>query len=207
MNYSRMVSFFAVLTTLALAGCSSNKMIVSEWASPAYVSPSFRRIMIGGVDGQSSIRRNFEDEFVGQLRRKGVDALASYRYIPEENRLDDVKLKQTAKEAGADALISVRTVNVEQKTDIGPSYYPVPGFGIFGRHFGASWYGPYGAPTVSRYEVYTSEATLFDLAKNEVVWTGTLKSAEPDNINTAIKDYVGEIITALEAKNLLGGKK
>ena len=93
MNYSRMVSFFAVLTTLALAGCSSNKMIVSEWASPAYVSPSFRRIMIGGVDGQSSIRRNFEDEFVGQLRRKGVDALASYRYIPEENRLDDVKLK------------------------------------------------------------------------------------------------------------------
>jgi hypothetical protein len=207
MNGSHMVSFFAVLTMLALAGCSSNKLLVSEWSSPAYVSPSFRRIMIGGVDGQSSIRRNFEDEFVAQLRRKGVDALASYRYIPEETRIDDVKLKGTAKEAGADALISVRTVNVEQKTDIGPSYYPVPGFGIFGRHFGASWYGPYGTPTVSRYEVYTSEATLFDLAKNEVVWTGTLKTAEPDNVNTAIKEYVGQIITALEEKNLLGARK
>ena len=159
------------------------------------------------LTGRAVFGATFEDEFVAQLRRKGVDAIASYRYIPEETRIDDVKLKQTAKEAGADALISVRTVNVDQKTDIGPSYYPVPGFGIFGRHFGASWDGPYGAPTVSRYEVYTSEATLFDLAKNEVVWTGTLKTAEPDNINTAIRDYVGQIITALEEKNLLGAKK
>jgi uncharacterized protein YbjQ (UPF0145 family) len=207
MNYFRVIRSIAVLAAFALAGCSSSKMLVSEWASPAYVSPSFKRIMVAGVDGQSSIRRNFEDEFVAQLRGKGVDALTSYAYIPEESRIDDVTLKQTAKNAGADALVSVRTVNIEQKTDIGPSYYPVPGFGIFGRHFGASWYGPYGAPTVNRYEVYTSEATLFDLAKNEVVWTGTLKTAEPDNINEGIRNYVGQIIRALEEKNLLGAKK
>ena len=207
MKYCRTFGSSIALATFTFAGCSSNKMLVSQWTSPAYVSPSFRRILIGGVDGQTSIRRNFEDEFVNQLRTIGVDAVASYRYIPEESRIDDAKLKQAAKEAGADALIGVRTINVEQKTDISPSYYPVPGFGIFGHHFGASWYGPYGAPTVSRYEVYTSEATLFDLTKNEMVWTGTFKTAEPENINVAIKNYVGEIIKALEDKNLLGAKK
>jgi hypothetical protein len=206
-EFSRIFVVFVLTAAVALTGCSTTKMLVNEWSNPGYRAASFKRTMVGVLGGQMSIRRNFEDQFVTQLSANGVDAVPSYRYAPEDDRVDETKLKEVAKAAGADAAIIVRSVNVEEKTEVGPSYYATPVFGIFGRHLSASWYGLYGAPSVHRYNVYTSQITLYHLAKNEIVWTGTVQTTTPENVNSAISDYVETVISALKEKNLLGTKK
>jgi hypothetical protein len=196
----------SVFVTLTLSGCSTaTPPIVSEWRNPAYVSGPFKRIMVGGPSGDTSVRRNFEDEFVVQLRAAGVDALASYRYIPEDQGIDEDKLKQAAQKARADAVLFPRSVQTEQKTKLGPTF-PFS-FGIFGSNVGASWSGPAGSASVSRYKEYTSETALYDLPKNELVWTGTIKTTEPENVGTAIKSYVEAVMKALDAQNLLPGRQ
>jgi hypothetical protein len=196
-----------LVATFMLAGCATSHRIVNQWSNPAYSAPSFKRIMVGGVGPETSIRRSLEDEFVARFSRAGIDALPSYRYIPEEEKVDETRLKDAARSAGADSVIIARSVGVEQKTELGPTYYPAPSFGFFGRHVSAVWHGIYGAPSVHRYNEYTSETTLYDVAKNEVVWTGTIKTTEPENINTAIKSYVEAVLKALNERNLLGLKK
>lgn len=203
---SGIIATSSLFATIILSGCAGSNLLVSQWSNPAYTAPSFKRIVVGGAGEEGSIRRNFEDEFVNQLRAAGVDALPSYRYIPEDAKIDEAQVKQAAQKAGADAAIIARAVNVEQKTEVGPSYYPTPSFGIFGSNVGAVWHGLYGAPSVRRYNEYTSETTLYDLTRNEVVWTGTVKTTEPGNANTAIKSYVEAVIKALGEKNLLGVK-
>lgn len=206
-TFPRPIVIAALMSLLVLAGCSTANFIVSEWRNPAYVAPAFKTVMVGGLSEQTSVRRNFEDEFLAQLSASGVNAVPSYRHIPDEEKVDDSKLKQVARKAGADALIVARPVKVEQKTEYGPSYYPVPSIGIFGSNVGAVWQGPYGAPSVMRYTEYTSEATLFDLAKDEIVWTGTLRTTEQENLKAAVKLYVEAVINALKEKNLLGAKR
>src|SRR5207245_64719 len=88
-----------VSVTLALSGCSTATPIVSEWRNPAYASGPFKRIMVGGPSGETSVRRNFEDEFVVRLRAAGIDGLASYQYISEAEGIDENKLKQAAQPA------------------------------------------------------------------------------------------------------------
>jgi hypothetical protein len=190
---------------LALSGCSTATPIVSEWRNPAYASGPFKRIMVGGPSGETSVRRNFEDEFVVQLQAAGIDGLASYRYIPENEGIDENKLKQAAQKARADAVLFARSVKMEQKTNFGPTF-PYLSFGIFGSNVGASWSGLPGASGVYRYNEYTSETTLYDVAKNELVWTGTTKTTEPENMQTAIKSYVEAVMKALDAQNLLPGR-
>ena len=197
----------ALMSFLVLASCSTANFIVSEWRNPAYVAPMFKTVMVGGLNEQTSVRRNFEDEFLAQLRAAGVDVLPSYRYLPEDEKIDDTKLKQVARKAGADALIVARPVKVEQKTEYGPSYYPTPSIGIFGGNVAGVWQVPYGAPSTTRYTEYTSETTLYDLAKDEIVWTATLRTSELESVNTAVKLYVESVISALKEKNLLGVKK
>lgn len=199
--FSRIASI--TLLAFALAGCAATNPIVSEWRNPAYGSASFNRIMIGGLGGETSVRRNFEDEFVAQLRAVGVDALPSYRFMAEGETGDEAKFKQAAVKAGADAVLYTRSIQVEQKTQLGPNYFPSPWFGVYGPNVGVSWQGLYGAPSVYRYNEYTSETTLYDLSKNEVVWTGTIKTTEPENVNTAIRSYAEAVIKALREKNLL----
>ncbi|MGE5216551.1 MAG: hypothetical protein ACM3SP_06040 [Chloroflexota bacterium] len=193
----------AVMMSLGIVGCASTTPIVSEWRNPAYGAGSFKRIMVGALGEDTSIRRNFEDEFVRQLRAAGVDALPSYRNLAEDEKIDEAKLKRTAQKAGADALIFARSIQVEQKSEYGPSYYPYTSFGIFGPHFGASWYGWGGVPSVYYYNEYVSEIALFDLVKNEVVWTGTIKTTEQDDVRAAIRSYVGTVMSALDAQNLV----
>jgi hypothetical protein len=94
---------------------------------------------------------------------------------------------------------------MEQKTNYGPTF-PYLSFGIFGSNVGASWSGLSGAPGAYRYNEYTSETTLYDVAQNEVVWTGTIKTTEPENVQTAIKSYVEAVMKALDAQNLLPGR-
>jgi hypothetical protein len=167
---------------LGVAACSTTNPIVSEWRNPGYSKPSFHRVMVGGLG----------------------DAVPSYRDIPEDGEVDEGKIKQAAQAAGADATIFTRSIQVERKTEPGPSYYPAPWFGLYSSHVGLSWSGLYGAPSVYRYNEYTSEATLYDVAKNEVVWTATIRTTENDDVKTAIKAYVAAVIHALDEKDLLG---
>lgn len=201
------VSFWRVVAVTmlpaALAGCSTATSIVNEWSNPAYHASSFRRIMIGGIDEPTSVRRNLEDEFVTQLRNGGIEALASYRFVTDELKLDEAKLKQAARKAGADGVIVVRSVSVEQKTEREPEYFPFPVFGIFGRNFGATWSGPRGGSSASRSVETTSETTLHDAIRDRVAWSGTLKTSEPADMNATIKEYVQTVVEALKAKNLL----
>jgi len=201
-----MVGIVSVTLTLTLSACSTATPILSEWRNPAYALGPFKRIMVGGLSRETSARRNFEDEFVVQLRAAGIDALASYRYIPEDEGIDENNLKQAAQKARADAVLFARSVKMEQKTNYGPTF-PYLSFGIFGSNVGASWSGLSGAPGAYRYHEYTSETTLYDVAKNEVVWTGTIKTTEPENEQTAIKSYVEAVMKALDAQNLLPGRQ
>ena len=192
-----------VFATFALGGCSTTPPIVSEWRNPAYASGSFKRVMIGGLGGETSVRRNFEDEFLTQFRAVGIDALPSYRYLADDEKIDETKLKQAAQKAGADAVLFARSIQVEQKTQLGPSYFPYTSFGFFGSHVGASWHGLGGAPSVYRFNEYVSETTLYDVVKNEVVWSGTVRTTEPESERTAVKSYVEAVMKALAEKKLI----
>jgi hypothetical protein len=191
---------------LALNGCSTTATpIVSEWRNPAQTSGSFRRLMIGGPSGDVSVRRNFEDEFVTQLAAVGVNASPSYRYMPENDETNENNLKQAAQKARADGLLFMRSVKVEEKMNY-PTVGPEISFGIFGSNAGAGWSGIPGSSGPYRYNEYTSETALYDVAKNELVWTGTLKTREPTNVQAAIRSYVQTITKALAAQDLFPKK-
>jgi hypothetical protein len=194
-----------LLIALALNGCSTATPIVSEWRNPAQTSGSFRRLMIVGPSGDASVQRNFEDEFAAQLAPLGVDALTSYRHVPDTGETTENMLKQAAQEARADGLLLMRPIKVEEKTNY-PAVGPPISFGIFGSNVGAEWYGIPGASGPYRYNEYTSETALYDVARNDLVWTGTIKGKEPTNVQTAIKSYVETVTKALAAQNLLPKK-
>jgi len=191
---------------LALNGCSTTATpIVSEWRNPAQASGSFQRLMIGGPSGDVSVRRNFEDEFVTQLAAVGINASPSYRYMRENEETNENNLKQAAQKVRADGLLFVRSVSVEEKTNY-PAIGPEISFGIFGSNIGAAWSGISGTSGPYRYNEYTSETALYDITKNELMWTGTVRMTEPTNVQTAIKSYVQTITKALAAQNLFPKK-
>ena len=193
----------ALVVALALAGCAATPQITNQWTNPFYTSLSLKSVMVIGVSKQTNIRRTFEDEFVAQLRATGINAIPSYQYIQEDGQVGEERLKQAVKNANADAAIITRLVRIEQRTNVIPGFYePVPAYGFYG-WYSSGWLGHYEPPQVYHYEVYVSETSLYDMIKNEVVWTGTLRTTAPGDIKEEVKRYAETVIQAIKENNLL----
>jgi hypothetical protein len=199
---NRLFRTVAAATALTLAACASTEL-VNQWSNPAYTSPSFKKIMVIGVTKQAGIRRTFEDEFVAQLKAAGVSAIPSYLYIPQDGPVGEAVLKQALKEAGADAVMITRLVGVQKKTEIAPGYYPPDPAMAVHPLYTTAWNDYYEPPIVYQSEVYTSETSLYDTFKNQVVWRGTAQTTAPGNLSQEIKNYAGIVISALKEKKLI----
>jgi Domain of unknown function (DUF4136) len=203
MQFPPLRSFVLVMAiALGLTACAASTKIVNQWVSSDYTSPRFRKIMVIGVSKQPSIRRTFEDEFVTQLKTAGLDALPSYLYIREDGQVDESRLQAAVKQANADAVIITRLVRVEKKTEVSPGFYQPAPVGFY-RGYSAAWLGYYEPPRVYQYDVYISETNLYDVAKNQLVWAGTVETTAPGDINKEIERYVNTVIDALKSKNIV----
>ena len=165
-------------------------------------------MLVIAVSKNPGIRRTFEDEFVAKLKAVGVDAAPSYRYITEEGETAEARMLEAVKQSGADAAVITRLVRVEKKTEVTPGFYqPAPAvtFGFY-PGYSAAWLGYYEPPTIYQRDIYISETSLYDLTKDQLVWSGTVQTVDPSDINKEIKRYVDTVIEALKSKNLLPSK-
>jgi hypothetical protein len=186
---------------LAAAGCASTQ-VVHQWSNPDFSSPPhFKKLMVIGISKQPGIRRSFEDEFVAKLRGTGVDAVPGYRFIAEDGTVEEPRLREAVGQAGADATLVTRLVRVEQRTQVSPGYYPPGPYWGFYRGYANAWLGYY-EPYVYQYDVYISETSLYDTARNQLVWSGTVET-RPQGISRDISRYVDAVIEALQKRQLL----
>lgn len=199
------LSVLALSAAFLFAGCAATPRLVNQWSNPEYAAPEFRRMLVIAVSQQPGIRRTFEDEFVARLRAAGMDAVPSYHYMPEDGKADEARVQAAVKQAGADAAMITRLVRVDKKTEVRPGFYrPAPAvtFGFYPA-YSSAWLGYYEPPRIYQYEVYTLETNLYELRKNQLVWSGIVQATRPGEIQREIRSYVEIVVDALRRSQLL----
>jgi hypothetical protein len=127
----------------------------------------------------------------------------SYEFIPEDGQVLEPRLMEAVKQVAADAVIMTRLVRVEKKADVAPGPYgPFPAFGFY-RWYSSAWVGFYEPPRLNFYDIYISETSLYDVLKDQLVWSGIAKTTDLGDIQKEIKEYVEVVIRTLNEKNLL----
>jgi hypothetical protein len=64
-----------------LPGCSTS-VLVNQWSDSSYKGPALNKIMVIAVRNDPTRRRVWEDVFIGELSRHGVNATQSYQLFP-----------------------------------------------------------------------------------------------------------------------------
>src|SRR5215813_1852794 len=121
----------ALLGTIALllAACASTSL-TNSWTDATYKGPPLKKVMVMGVSNQPALRRTFEDEFVKDLKAAGVDAVASYQFIPDDGKAEEARVKEAVKQARADGVLITRLVRVDVNTQVA-SPPPTMGMGFY----------------------------------------------------------------------------
>jgi len=141
---------------------------------------------------------------VQKLKDAGVDAASGYRTLPQDTPPGEAVWNAAVDASGADALLSVRLLRVDTKTQVVTTMAPGPmGWGAWG-----PWYGPGMAavPEIQQYDVATAETNLWDVKTHRVVWAGTTETFNPSSVAKETPGFADVIIGQLKARGLIAAK-
>ena len=188
---------------LILSACASTSL-TNSWRDPDYKGPPLRKIMVVGVSSQPVTRRTFEDEFVKELKAVGIDAVASYDFIPEDGQVEEARVTQAVKQAGADGVLITRLVRVDVTAQVSPGYYaPGMGLGYHGGYAGAWRGGFYNPPVVSTTDTLVLETSLYGVNESNLLWSGTTQTFAPTSLKQNMPGFAKVIIAALQKQKLI----
>lgn len=182
-----------------LSSCASTTLI-TVWKKESFHG-TIGKIMVVGAFRTSSVRNFFEDEFVRQLRTRGISAVASYTVVPIDALSGkDIVIKQ-AREAGADAVLVTRYVG--KKTV--ESYVPGEGFPFPQYYY--HW-GPYydyifqpGYMVTSEYAY--AETNIYDAENETLIWAGRSRTLLSANEQSLIESFVSTVINRMASDKLI----
>jgi len=183
---------------LLLAACASTSL-TNSWSNPNYKGPPLRRLLVVGVSSQPAQRRTFEDEFVKELKGAGVDAVASYNFIAEDGQVEEARMKQAVKEAGADGVLITRLVRIDVNTQVSPAYRPA---GFYGG-YSYAWGGFYDPAAVTTTDTIVLETSLYGVDNSGLLWSGTTQTFAPTSIKENTPGFAKIIIGALQKQKFV----
>lgn len=200
-RYRTFLLAWVALLALAAAGCASTSL-VNQWESPD-AHTALRKVLVVGVTKQSSIRRVFEDEFAGQLRAAGVEAVPSYTLLVEDGQAEQARLEQVVQDIGADGVLVTRLIKQEQRLDVTPGTYGPAFAGGFYGWYSSAWVGYYDPPRVYQYDVVIAETSLYSPPQSKLVWSGTTETFSPKDVKKETAGFAKVIIAALRKRGIV----
>jgi len=94
--------------------------LTSVWKDPRIKADRSGKSLLLELPDKPAIKRLYEDEFVRELKLKGVDAVPAYSVLPAEGVADKEMIRSKVTELTIDAILLTRMV--DKKTV--DTYYP-----------------------------------------------------------------------------------
>ena len=127
-----------------LAGCASTTL-QSAWFDSSFNGPAFKRVLVVGVTGNFTDRRVFDDIFAKMLTDAGVQGIPGYQFVDDAPSTNDSAFNAGVTRSGADAVLLVRLLGVDTRTQVTTTMVPAMGGSPFAGPFGGPFRtGPYG---------------------------------------------------------------
>ncbi len=192
----------ATMAGLLLCSCATTD-IVSQWKKPGPAGSACTNVLVIGISGQESVRRNFEDGFAKQLAAMGVGAVCGYTLIPDSGKADRAAIAKAVASSGADGVLVVRLVRVAQKVAVAPGEeLPLTPDDLYG-YYDWAWGEYYEPPTVYSYDVVDMETKLFHAANQDLLWALSTESLYPSDLEKGIASFSKTVLGTARKDGLL----
>lgn len=199
-----------ILIPIFVASCASTE-ITGKWKDKEYTKP-ITKVLVIGMSKDLPRRRMYEDALVEQFKEKGITAVSSATIFQPDQELKEDVLGPVLKKESFDAVLITRLVNVEKDTRYVPGTYNHPAY--YYRPPDDYYHGFYDYYYRTRPMVYSPgylvndtivslETNVYETSKNQLIWSLTSDSFNPNNANQVIEELSKIIIKQLEKDGLI----
>ncbi|RZS99706.1 hypothetical protein [Aquimarina brevivitae] len=202
-----------MVLTLVISSCSSSEL-VENWKNPDIDTFEANKVLVIGITPQEDARKSFEKKLVSALQRNDVNAVESLDYFnnnfTSQPRTEEeiYSLERELLANGFDAILISKVIGTEEKVSLVQAYRNLD------RTFNSFRDDYYENQSIyqndkdnyEEYKIHHAQSSLYCICpdkEREILWKGAIDVTEPDNVRSAINDYVKLLIWALSEQQLL----
>lgn len=194
---------FGALVAMLITACATTTLTAS-WKDPLYQGRP-HKIMVIGVAKKPVNKRIFEDEFVRQIRARGINAVAGYTVMADEKQGDHTVIAAKMKEQGADAVLISRLASKKTVHTYVPGtvYYPPAYYGNWRDYYGYGSRAVYTPGYTAEDEYALIETNLYDAGNDRLIWSASSETEISGSDQNQIISYIGVMVNDMADKKLL----
>ena len=199
----------AALAIVAGISCATKTELSGIWKSDSSAIRPMNQMLVIGIAESDIKRRGFEDGFAAALEENGVDAVPSYRILPDPERLSKESIQQAIRGRGFQGVIATQLVHVDEQekyvppqTYVTPSYHGRGLYGYYGRSYEVVHQPGYTVNTT----IVRLETHLYDASSAELVWAAHSDTFNPRSIDDGVESVTKKLSKRLAADGFAPGK-
>ena len=128
--------FLCLLLVTVAAACSPIKKL-EVWKEETYSTHPQKMLLIA-IAKRDSTRRQAENVLANQLVKRGLEAIPSYKVLPQEEKLDRQAVEKKVRELGFDSVLVARSISQKEITNHQYGGVVLGGVAVYSN---GGWYG------------------------------------------------------------------
>jgi len=199
-----LVLALVLLSQLCIATACAPVKTLNVWKDERYSQP-LHKVLVIAVTKQDYIRNQFENVLSNQLNARGIEAIPSYKVLPQPGaKLDRDTVVAKIQEMGIENVLVARPISKKEITN------HTPGGAFFAPTavYNDGWYTYYTGLLVYPERAYdtdyfTVSTNLFRLGNQKPVWSYLAQVKVTDSRQAAVNKFVPLIVQELDKSKLL----
>lgn len=192
---------FVLLGVLFVAGCSSTRLTTS-WRDDTLKQGQIKKPMILAIVEKKVVRSRLEDEFVQSLRKIGVEAIQSYKSLPELKGMDATAVKANLIENGRDSVLVIKLVDTRKETVQVPGTI-TPTYSNFGSFYSGTTSAVFLPGYSYDYKIYSVQSNLYAITNEKLIWSGISESEEETgSVDEALREFAEFMTGSMKKQNV-----
>ena len=194
----------AALVLIALNALADKPKFTSTWNAPEAVGVSFagRKVAALVMSTDQNLRISGEEELVRDLTARGVQGVATYRMIPQEELTDPERARPWFERGAVEGVVALRPVSAETQRTYAPSVWTTTSYSTLWGYYGYGWSGVYIPGNVRKDTTLVVETLIFSVPLNKLMWAGVSTTTNPKKAPVFIKQLADATVKEMKKQRL-----
>ena len=193
--------FLCLLLVTIAAACSPIKKL-EVWKEETYSTHPQKMLLIA-IAKRDRTRRQAENVLANQLVKRGLEAIPSYKVLPQEEKLDRQAVEAKVRELGFDSVLVARSISQKEITNHQYGGVILGGEAVYSN---GGWHGyAYGYSYNREYDsdYFIISNKLYDVDSERPAWSYLVQIKVDGSRERAINQLIPTIVKQLEASDII----
>jgi hypothetical protein len=199
----RKMPFVAAL--ICLSACAATTTLTSTWKAPDVqtITPAGQTVAAVFMSSHESERRAGEEALAVDITNLGARGIPAYTIVPDEPRMSADAVRQKLKDAGVNAVVTMRVVGKDQRVTYSPGYVASGPYGGFGPYWGYGWGSVYSPGYLQTDTLVSVETLLYGMKDDKLIWASTSRTENPTNLSGLVNEVAYATANAMVKEGVL----